>query len=194
MSKIATVQTFDAGNEKLMLAWGLAGQPRIVRFEGFDGVGKTSLARLFATGTDGVHVAGDDYVSRPEVERAYRDCVRQSELDQAIEAAFATGRVVILEAVCLDEIAPRQKWGRGFVVYVKRLSFNNWDPVWSEGYNLIDEAPTKEIHRSIHDYHNRMRPHETADLIIEMPELLHSITPGAYSRDRCFDPPGSELI
>jgi hypothetical protein len=48
--------------------------------------------------------------------------MRQSECDCAIAQAFASGRVVALDAVCLEEVAPSTKWGRGFVVYIKRLS------------------------------------------------------------------------
>ena len=68
-----------------------------------------------------------------------------------------------LDAVCLDEIAPSSKWGRGFVVYVKRLSFNNQHPIWHPGLHLEGEAPEREAHRSIFLYHQKSKPHERAD-------------------------------
>jgi hypothetical protein len=66
--------------------------------------------------------------------------------------------------------------------------------MWHEGFNLQDPAPEHEIRRSMHEYHNRMKPHLMADIIIELPDHAHSITPGSYSRDWCFDPPGAEVI
>jgi hypothetical protein len=46
----------------------------------------------------------------------------------------------------------------------------------------------------MHEYHNRVKPHLTADIIIEFPDQLPSISSGKYSRDWCFDPPGAEVI
>ena len=102
--------------------------------------------------------------------------------------------MVVLDAVCLEEVAPSTKWGRGFVVYIKRLSFNTQAPIWHEGFHLEEEVPTKEVNRSIHMYHNRVRPHETADLIIELPETGHLMTEGRFDRSMCFDPLGVEVI
>jgi hypothetical protein len=59
---------------------------------------------------------------------------------------------------------------------------------------LEEEVPTKEVDRSIHMYHNRVRSHETADLIIELPEIGHLMREGRLDRSRCFDPLGAEVI
>ena len=84
--------------------------------------------------------------------------------------------------------------GRGFVVYVKRLWFNYRDRMWHEGLSLEAPPPSKEVHRSIHLTNNRVRPHQTSDLIIELPNREHSVTPGEFSRDWCFDPPGAVVV
>lgn len=138
-----------------------------------------------------LHIEGDKFVNKYEEPPPYSRCLRQLEFDAAIDRAVATGRIVILDAVCLDEVAPIDRWGRGYIVYVKRLSFNNQDPMWHRGYELEGEAPTDEIHRSVYLYHSRVRPHETADLIVEMPEEGHKITHSKFSREYCFDPPNT---
>ena len=194
MTKLATVATFEAAVEKTLTAWKDFGSPSLVRFEGFDGVGKSGLARLFIERIDGIHVEIDQFAATPDVERPYRDCIRRPEVDATICAAVASGKVVALDAVCLDEVAPSGRWGRGLIIYVKRLSFNNWDPIWHEGFHLEEELPNYEIRRSLVAYHQANAPHLLADLIVEFPDKGHSITPGEYSRDLCFDPPDAELF
>jgi hypothetical protein len=192
--KIASLPTFDAAAERVVEVWRGSGKPMLIRVEGFDGAGKTGLARLVKERIGGEHVEGDKFAFKPEVPTPYRECLRRDDLDAAIERAVASGYVVILDAVCLEEVAPSERWGRGFVVYVKRLSFSTQVPIWHEGLSLEDEAPTREVHRSIHLYHNRAKPHETADLIIELPTVDYAMTPGKFDRNMCFDPPEGELI
>jgi hypothetical protein len=193
-TKIAPCPTFDVAAEKTVQAWRDAGSPRVIRLEGVEGVGKTGLSKLLKERIGAERVAGDSFVSKFDEPPAYRDCMRQPELDIAIEKAVATGRVVILDAVCLDEVAPVSRWDRGFVVYIKRLSFNNQEPIWHDGFFLEGEPPTEEVPRSIHEYHNRVKPHETADLIVEPPDEGHTMRSTTYDRNMRFDPPGAELI
>jgi hypothetical protein len=192
--KIATVPTFEAAAEKIIQVWRDARSPHLIRMEGFDGKGKSGLAKIIKEQIHAEHVEGDKFAFKPDEPKPYRDCIRRSEFDAAILRAIATGCVVILDAVCLEEVAPSEKWGRGFVVYIKRLSFNNPDPMWHDGFHLEEEAPTEEIDRSVHLYHNRVKPHETADLIIELPDEGHSMTKGGYDRNMCFDPEGAEVV
>ena len=181
--KIASCPTFEASAEKVVELWRAADRPNPIRLEGFAGVGKTGLAKLLVKLIGGEHVAGDHFVSKFDAPPSYRECMRQSEFDCAIAQAFASGRVAVLDAVCLEEVAPSTKWGRGFVVYI-----------WHEGFHLEEEAPIKEVNRSIHMYHNRVRSHETADLIIELPETGHLMPEGRFDRSMCFDPLGVEVI
>jgi hypothetical protein len=190
---IVTLPTFEAAAEKIVECWRNAGSHKLIRLEGFDGVGKSGLAKLIKEIVVGDHVEGDSFVRKYDKPPPYSACIRQPEFDAAIKRALDSGRVVILDAVCLEEVAPTEKWGRGYVVYVKRL-FNSWDPSWHEGFSLEDEPPIDEVHRSIHLYHTRVKPHEASDLIVELPNDQHTMTRGKFSRDRCFDPPGAKII
>ena len=134
--KIASCPTFEAAAEKVVELWRAADRLTPIRLEGFAGVGKTGLARLLVKLIGGEHVAGDHFVSKFDAPPSYRECMRQLEFDCAIVQAFASGRVVVLDADCLEEVAPSTKWGRGFVVYIKRLSFNNQRPDLAWGVSL----------------------------------------------------------
>lgn len=183
MAKIATVS--DAKDAAAVLA---KFNHRLIRIEGFAGVGKTTIARQFADLVGAIHVEGDKFANKATEPTQYRDCIRQGAFEAAIRDA-ETAMFLILDAVCLDEIAPIEKWGRGFLVYVKRLSFNNCHaPTWHGGFDLEEEAPTKEPDRSIHLYHSSVRPHERADLILELPQEGHAIPNFTFSRVHCFDP------
>jgi hypothetical protein len=193
--KIATVRTFEEAADVVVRIWREANEPKLLRFEGFDGVGKSGLAKLVVPLIDAEHVEGDKFAFKPETPTPYPGCLRQAELDAAISAAFASGKPVAMDAVCLDEVAPISRWGRGLVVYVKRLSFNNHlNPMWSPGFAIEDDAPENEPHRGIVLYHQKSKPHERADLIIEMPGLGHTISSFSFERGHCFDPVGAEII
>src|ERR1700686_3219905 len=156
--KIATVPTFEEAAQGIMRVWGEVGKPHIIRFEAFDGIGKSGLAKLVAPKIGAEHVEVDKFAFKPEVEKPYRDCLRKEKLDAAIAAVIASGKPVILDAVCLEEVAPRSRWGRGFVVYIKCLSFNNQDPIWHEGFRLEDEeTPKDEPHRGVFLYHRQSK-------------------------------------
>jgi hypothetical protein len=193
--KIATVRTFGEAADVVIRVWREASDPKLLRFEGFDGVGKSGLSKLVASRIDAEHVESDKFAFRPETPTPYPGCLKQAELDAAISAAFASGKPVALDSVCLDEVAPSSSWGRGFVVYIKRLSFNNQNnPLWHPGFAIEDEAPEDEPHRGIVLYHQRSKPHERADLIIELPEEGHTISNFAFDRGGCSDPLGAEII
>jgi hypothetical protein len=124
----------------------------------------------------------------------YPGCIKQIELDAAIADAIKTENVVILDAVCLEEVAPVQRWGRGLTIYVKILSFNSIDPTWHVGFNLEDEPPINEPDRSVNLYHVKYAPHMKADLIVEFPGDFHQLPKVPFSRERCFDPPNSVFV
>ena len=166
----------------------------LIRIEGVCGSGKTSIGRKLAERGIGLHIEVDKFATKPPKPSPYRQCLKREELDTAIARAISTSTTVILDAVCLEEVAPVQKWGRGLRIYVKKLSFNNVDPIWHVGYNLEDEPPTDEPHRSVHLYHLNTLPHMNADLIVEYPEEFHRLPKMPFSRERCFDPSNSIIM
>lgn len=192
--EIVTVPTFGIAASKIVERWRDKGRPNPIRFEGFDGAGKSGLAKLVSEIVGGEHIEGDKFVRKFDEPPPYPKCIIQAELDAAVQQAFDSCRITILDAVCLEEVAPSARWGRGFVVYVKRLSFNNSDPSWHEGTSLEFAPPDREVHRSIHLYHCTFKPHMNCDLIVEIPNEGHTVTVGAFSREWCFDPPESVLL
>jgi len=98
------------------------GTLQLVRIEGFCGVGKTRLAHRLSEITGATHIATDIFAFRPDRPSPYRDCIKRPELAAEIKRAIAASNLVVLDGVCLDEVAPQAEWGRGLLVYVKRLS------------------------------------------------------------------------
>jgi hypothetical protein len=172
----------------------LTSPTRLIRIEGVCGSGKTTIAsKLAALGT-GLHIEVDKFATKPPTPTPYPQCLRQEALRSELDRAVQTGEIVILDAVCLDEVAPVARWGRGLRIYVKQLSFNSADPIWHVGINLEDEAPTDEPHRSVHLYHLKALPHMTADVIVEYPGEGHRLPNMPFSRERCFDPDNSVVV
>jgi hypothetical protein len=74
--------------------------------------------------------------------------------------------MTVVEGICLEELAPSYRFGRGFVIYVKRISQAG---LW-HGFDEHNATPDREWHRSVDLYHRRYRPHESADVIMEVAE------------------------
>ena len=171
-----------------------ASPSKLVRIEGVCGSGKTTICRKLAENGIGLHIEIDRFATKLPKPTPYPQCLRQAELNAEIIRAMRTGKTVILDAVCLEEVAPAERWGRGLRIYVKQLSFNSVDPIWHVGINLEDDPPTDEPHRSVHLYHMNCLPHMNADLIVEYPEEFHRLPDVRYSRERCFDPSNSVTV
>jgi hypothetical protein len=141
MVKIITALDFPAAISSIVTELDTRNpKPSLIRVEGFCGAGKTGLACEVSKRIGGVHIAGDNYANKLDPTPAYPQCIRREEWERDIGEAISTRPVVILDAVCLNDIAPVERWGRGFMVYVKRLSFNNQDsPMWSGGFHLENE-------------------------------------------------------
>ena len=167
---------------------------KLARIEGVCGSGKTTIARKLAANGVGLHIEFDKFATKRAKPTPYSQCLNKEELNDELIRAVQTGKTVILDAVCLEEIAPVERWGRGLRIYVKQLSFNSIDPIWHVGLNLEDEPPTDEPHRSVHLYHLNILPHMNADLIVEYPEEFHRLPKMPFSRERCFDPSNSIIM
>ena len=81
-------------------------------------------------------------------------------------------RPAIFEGVCLEELLPRASFGRGFIVYLKRVSLvAGGSPVWQDEKELnARERAANPIDEEVRRYHRTYRPHERADLCLAVPE------------------------
>jgi hypothetical protein len=152
---------------------------RLVRLDGFMSVGKSCLGRQLAEHIQGTLVDSDDFASPAEGERPYIDCLNVNDL-RSVLLESANAGVTILAAVCSKEVFPPRGGLAEFSVYLKRLSFStpNW-PYWHHDPD-VEETPSRALEKSIHEYHLRFRPHETADLVLEIPEEGHSLRGPLY--------------
>jgi hypothetical protein len=151
---------------------------KLVRIEGDLGVGKSALAGIIADAVGGRPVHGDEFMSPcPDLPVSYPDRVG-STFEGEVQNVLASGRWGIADAICLGEVLPEEVFGRGLCIYIKRLSFLFPDnPTWRLGWNLEQgPIPDREFHRSVHLYHLRHRPHETADIVIELPDRDSTLT------------------
>jgi hypothetical protein len=153
-----------------------ASVPQFIRVEGFMSVGKTLFATELAKRLRGQLISSDTFLVGDTSGRPYWQCLRLEELRDAVRALNGSDGPVVFEGICSRELLPPEKFGLGYVIYLKRLSFNNPEtPSWGEGYWLSGDCPAQELHKSIHRYHLRFRPHEDAHLILEIPEDGHSL-------------------
>lgn len=112
-------------------------------------------------------IDSDDYANAYDDPPGYVECLRLDELRQEIEDAIARGAVV-LAGVCSAELWP----GPSVSIYIKRMSFSTpeW-PIWFKEFQFDDPLPLIQPHRSIMQYHLTHRPHDIADLVLELPDL-----------------------
>ncbi len=85
----------------------------LVRLEGVCGSGKTTIGRKLSERGVGLHINVDKFATKPSKPTPYPQCLKQEELNGAITRAIGKGKTVILDAVCLEEVAPVELWGHG---------------------------------------------------------------------------------
>jgi hypothetical protein len=147
--------------------------PRLVRIEGAMGVGKSTLAGMLADALNVIHV-DREFASPAGSDRPYAEAIDVSALHARLASLLQNPPWTILEAVCLGEVAPEATFGRGFVIYVKRVAVLGPDLHLWHGFDEGAALPESPLFRSIHCYHMQFRPHEKADILLVHPEELHS--------------------
>jgi hypothetical protein len=149
---------------------------RLIRIEGVPGAGKSTLAVSLAHALGARVVHGDDYAYKASNRLTFAQRVCVPDLQRRLDVELATGTLVVIDAICLSELAPAASFGRGYRIYVRRLSFNTPTmPLW-HGFDEHSPTPRRELDRSVHLYHLRERPHERADALIEIPDLGHTLS------------------
>jgi hypothetical protein len=152
--------------------------PRLIRIEGVMGVGKSALAQMIADAltTSVIHVERE-FAHPDKSDRPYAEAINLTAFRAHLASLLQKSTWTIVEAVCLSEVAPEKQFGRGFVIYLKRLAIAGPDVhLWhgfNEDYLNIDDR-TPLLSRSIHEYHKQFRPHEKANVLILLPEQDHS--------------------
>lgn len=156
--------------------------PKLIRVEGFMGTGKTKFAKALAKETNSKVVNFDRFiVSRDRDDLPYEDYINQDRVKRRLEQFNRKETVTFIEGICLGNIATEAEWGRGYVIYLKRFSVNSSsNPTWHPMYHIEDaengdipsDADTMEA--SILRYHIAHKPHEKANMIIELPDVGYS--------------------
>jgi hypothetical protein len=148
--------------------------PPLVRIEGVMQVGKTPLADMLADalGASVIHIERE-FAYPEKLDRPYAEAIDRDALHAKLTSLLQKPTWTIVEAVCLGEVAPEHQFGRGFVIYVKRVAVMGPDVhAW---HGLDEHGPFHDrLDRSILDYHKHFRPHEIADVLIVLPEEQHS--------------------
>jgi hypothetical protein len=150
--------------------------PRLIRIEGVMNVGKSPLADMLAAELDVMDVMhGDCFAYQEKASRAYAQAIDRDAFRVRLGNLLREPKWTIIEAVCLGDLAPEDQFGRGFMIYVKRVAVLGQDlHIWhgfDEDHEPDDDSP---LSRSIHDYHAQFRPQEKADVLIVHPEEEHS--------------------
>lgn len=159
----------DAAN-KVAHAWRSSGQ-HLLRLEGFMGVGKSTVASLIAEQATVRIIHTDDFAVRSDAARTYREAVDLAALRAAATEVLSTGEKVIFDGVCLEQVLPSDDFGKGYRVYLKRVSLPVPEaPLWHDIYDLEREEAEDPLHASIIQYHRDYAPHEHSDLSFAIPE------------------------
>ena len=141
----------------------------ILGIDGCTGVGKTTVGRLIATIRVPVWPLDIDAFIAPK-DGKLKEALQLHSLKLAIENATVP---VVVSGVCLLEVLCLIGVRLDAHVYLKRLNAGYWA---DEGEALSNDLQTYEaaglepslLRNKIRDYHLEYRPHEVADLVLEM--------------------------
>jgi len=169
------VDGFKHAAERIASGWQTSGK-KLLRLEGFMGIGKSGIASLIAESSPNARVIGTDEFATPDAKsNDISERLDQMALRVAARAAIAESDLVIFEGVCLEELLPPGQFGAGFRVYIKHVSLPSADCIlWHDGLNLdAPDYPANWLDQQILDYHRIWRPHERADLCLAIPEARY---------------------
>ena len=159
----------------------------VITCDGFDGSGKSQLARALADQLGAIHIELDNFLNR---ERGrYVEEIRYPELTKALDEA---DRAVVLEGICVQKILGYLGVVPAVRVYVRKLKHGYWYegerylPVGTTADEVINElrkqedlldlegpapataGPEREtlLHQIIR-YHYEFEPHRRADYVYD---------------------------
>lgn len=159
-------------------------QKGIISIDGFNGSGKTPLAKQLCSRLSADHIEADRFLEREK--GGYLNYLRYDDLKEQIRMSSAQDALVLLEGVCMREILEKLCLKATVNIYVKEISAGGWcDGFIFQQYGSADEAiagkeasvaeisrllgepctPLTGLDRELIEYHFAFKPHETADLI-----------------------------
>ncbi|MCC6491338.1 MAG: hypothetical protein IT364_27860 [Candidatus Hydrogenedentes bacterium] len=169
------MEVFKSSDEILRdLARAASDRPfRYIGVDGYDGAGKTRLARMIANRIGATVVSLDEYVE--EGRGGYVPYLRIADIKATMDGET---RPVVLEGVCLLAAAERIGIGIDALVYVKRMSTSGmwtdesecspWEPV--EAYIQQMKKNIRffaELDEEIVRYHATYKPMDRAQYVLE---------------------------
>ncbi|MGY4730688.1 hypothetical protein [Burkholderia pyrrocinia] len=143
----------------------------IVTFDGYHGIGKSSLTSTLAHRLSVPAVEVDDYVNVGE--EAYVDAIQVAELRNAIRDALAAHSVALVDGVCMAKVLQVIEMHPAITVYVQRNS-RTGIPCDQELLDMEDGIEldpyyatlmTEDLDREVFKYHKRYRPRASADIV-----------------------------
>jgi hypothetical protein len=166
----------------------IEGNRVIIGLDGLDGVGKTTLGRELKTRLGAHLMSVDEHLDKNR--GVYLGALRLGDLRSAVERA--TSRVILVEGICLREVAAQCGLAVDKYVYVRRLTrAGRWDdeklccPTESAEALIERELSDRDtfsralggegvtdlgLHGELIDYHCRYRPFEKADFVVDVQE------------------------
>jgi hypothetical protein len=145
---------------------------RLVRVEGLDGVGKSTLSRALSPKLMATYLETDEsrFRFQPEQWTTFVETVHIDAYREEARKALNAGGWVVADSVCLDEVLPEDLFGRGFRIYVMPIETCHGDfSLWSYGADLEREPiGYNGLDMSIRNYHLTFRPHWRADAVVQI--------------------------
>lgn len=164
---------------------------RLVSIDGFNGIGKSTIAGFLAGELGSDRIGLDDYLTKNQ--GRYLDALRLEALAGAVADACCAGRRLVLEGCLIDLVRERIGAETGFRIYVlrwRRMASNPEALDEAEEHDVLyGERATEEliaegeadaarfggtmgaIDRELIRYPRRCEPHRKADLIVKMVRL-----------------------
>ena len=143
----------------------------IVTFDGYHGIGKSTLTSILAHRFSVPAIKVDDYLD--EGKEAYVGALHVVELREAIRRALAAYAVALVDGVCMASVLQIIKMQPALTVYVQRNS-RTGIPCDQELLDMEDGIEldasyetlmTDDLDREVFAYHKHYRPRASADIV-----------------------------
>ena len=166
----------------------LPSQGRLVTIDGFDGTGKSALAKALGKIIGAEIISLDDFLEKQQGH--FLTAVKYGALNQIVLSALEKGKPVILEGCLVQAVIKRLKLESSFRAYIMKTSqmFSVPEHEWADEREILyDEISTNELITKLEEqakkfdhsskmsgltkelihYHRDYRPHDIADVIVK---------------------------